>query len=140
MYAGITANYLSFNTGQATPHYKSRAEMLTRCTGGSIIFAEAEDIAGDPINDLGSANAVGAEIYDAYLMIYSFTSEASSLGLLETLNERIREKPLELQYEDIFPKVKNMGEYRTGGSTNIDLLMSAVFVLLSLFLRSYIGA
>jgi hypothetical protein len=123
-YAGITANYLSFNTDQATPHFRERAEMLTRCTGGDIIFSEAEDVAIDPINDIGSANAVGAEIYDAYLMIYSFTSEASSLGLLETLNDRIREKTVELEYEDIFPKVRNMGEYRTGGQTNIDLLMA----------------
>lgn len=125
-YAGITANYLSFNTAQATPHFKERAEMLTRCTGGTIIFSEAEDVAVDPINDIGSANAVGAEIYDAYLMIYSFTSEASSLGLFETLNDRIREKTVELQYEDIFPKVRNMGEYRTGGQTNIDLLMAGM--------------
>lgn len=46
------------------------------------------------------------------------------MGLLETLNDRIREKPMELDYEDIFPKVRNMGEYRTGGKTNIDLLMA----------------
>ena len=78
----------------------------------------------DPISDIGSASAVGAELYDAYLMIYSFTSEASSLGLFETLNDRIREKPMELDYEDIFPKVRAMGEYRTDGETNIDLLMA----------------
>eukprot|EP00804_Cyclotella_cryptica_P020261 CCRYP_015874-RB/>CCRYP_015874-RB protein AED:0.14 eAED:0.15 QI:553/0.71/0.62/1/0.85/0.75/8/0/1009 len=123
-YAGVTANYLSFNTEVATPHYPRRAEMLTRCTGGTIVFSEAEDVAVDPINDIGSASATGAELYDAYLMIYSFTSEASSLGLFETLNDRIREKTTQLQYEDIFPKVRNMGEYRKDGKTNIDLLMS----------------
>lgn len=98
--------------------------MLTACTGGTIKFAEAEDIAVDPILDIGSASATGAELYDAYLMIYSFTSEASSLGLFETLNERIREKTTLLQYEDIFPKVRNMGEFRKDGKTNIDLLMA----------------
>lgn len=98
--------------------------MLTRCTGGTIIFSEASDIAVDPITDIGSADAVGAEIYDAYVMIYSFTREASSLGLLETLNERIRENTVNLQYEDMFPKVRNMGEYRKDGKTNIDLLMA----------------
>jgi len=123
-YAGLTANYLSFNTEQAFPHFPERAEMLTRCTGGTIIFSEASDIAVDPITDIGSADAVGAEIYDAYVMIYSFTREASSLGLLETLNERIRENTVNLQYEDMFPKVRNMGEYRKDGKTNIDLLMA----------------
>jgi hypothetical protein len=127
MYAGITANYLSFNTMQATPHFPERAEMLTACTGGTIVFSEATDIAVDPINDIGSRNAIGAELYDAYLMIYSFTSEASSLGLFEALNDRIREKTVELRYEDIFPKVRNMGEYRTGGETKIDLLMAGEY-------------
>lgn len=121
-YAGITANYLSFNTGQATPHFKERAQMLTRCTGGEILFTEATDIAVDPINDIGSASAIGAELYDAYLMIYSFTSEASSLGLFETLNDRIREKTVQLEYEDMFPRVRNMGEYRKEAA-NIQLLI-----------------
>ena len=123
-YAGVSANYLSFNTDQATPHFRRRATMLTKCTGGTIKFAEAQDIAEDPIKDIGSASAVGAEIYDAYLMIYSFTSEASGLGLFESLNDRIRENSERLQYEDIFPKVRKMGEYRKGGRTNIDLLMA----------------
>ncbi|KAL7516874.1 hypothetical protein ACHAWX_002366, partial [Stephanocyclus meneghinianus] len=123
-HAGVTAKYLSFNTKVATPHYPLRAEMLTRCTGGTIVFSEAEDIAVDPIKDIGSASSVGEELYDAYLMSYSFYTEASGLGLFETLNERIREKATMLQYADIFPKVRNMGEYRKDGKTNIDLLIS----------------
>ena len=123
-YEGITANYLSFNTDQSTGHFRSRAELFTKCTGGIINFAEANDIAEDPIKDIGSASATGAELYDAYLMIYSFTSEASSLGLLETLNDRISTSNTLLKYEDMFPKVRSMGEYRKDGKTNIDLLMA----------------
>ena len=123
-YEGITANYLSFNTDQSTGHFRARAELFTKCTGGIINFAEANDIAEDPIKDIGSASATGAELYDAYLMIYSFTSEASSLGLLETLNDRISTSNTLLKYEDMFPKVRSMGEYRKDGKTNIDLLMA----------------
>jgi hypothetical protein len=76
--------------------------------------------------DLGSFTSIGTELYDAYLMQYSTSTEASFLGLLETLNERIKTiyNPLLLQYEDIFPKVRTMGEYRKGGKTRIELLMS----------------
>ena len=124
-YAGVTANYLSFNTAQATPHFVDRAKLFEACTGGTINFAEATDIAEDPIKDLGSAGSNGAELHDAYLMIYSFTSEASSLGLLETMNDRISGSANTLlKYEDIFPKVRSMGEYRKDGNTNIDLLMA----------------
>ena len=48
-------------------------------------------------------------------MIYSFISEASSLGLLEILNDRIRPSNSLLKYEDVFLKVQNMGEYRKDG-------------------------
>lgn len=123
-YEGVVANYLSFNTKHSTGHFVDRAELFRECTGGVINFAEATDIAEDPIADIGSASSVGAELYDAYLMIYSFTSEASSLGLLETLNDRIRSSNQALKYEDIFPKVRSMGEYRKDGKTNIDLLMA----------------
>lgn len=123
-YQGVVANYLSFNTDQATPHFRDRAKLLEACTGGKINFNEAVDVAADPIADLGSSLSIGAELYDAYLMIYSFTSEASNLGLLETLNDRIIESNTLLKYEDIYPKVRNMGEYRKDGKTNIDLLMA----------------
>lgn len=103
---GVVANYLSFNTDQATPHFRTRAKLLEACTGGIINFAEARDIAADPIADLGSSSSpIGKELHDAYLMIYSFTSEASNLGLLETLNDRISESTELLQYNDIYPKV-----------------------------------
>lgn len=122
-YAGVKANYLSFNTGQATPHFVDRAKLFEECTGGEINFEEADDIAVDPILDIGSTAKPGTELYDAYLMIYSFTSEASNLGLLETLNDRIQGNDF-VKYEDIFPKVRSMGEYRKDGKTNIDLLMA----------------
>lgn len=56
-------------------------------------------------------------------MSYSHFPEASAKGLAETLNERIRESNQQLQWEDVLPKVKNMGEYRKDGQTNIDFLM-----------------
>lgn len=123
-YKGVVANYLSFNTAQSTGHFVDRAKLFEKCTGGLINFAEATDIAEDPIKDVGSAGAIGSELHDGYLMIYSFTSEASSLGLLETLNDRIRESNNVLKYEDIFPKVRSMGKYRKDGKTNIDILMA----------------
>ena len=123
-YSGVVANYLSFNTDISSPHFRTRAALLEGCTGGKIIFAEANDIAEDPIKDIGTSMSVGSELYDAYLMIYSFTSEASSLGLLETLNDRIRASNQLLKYEDMYPKVRTMGEYRKDGKTNIDLLMT----------------
>jgi len=123
-YRGTVANYMSFNTDNAFAHFKTRAGLFEACTGGKINFAEANDIAEDPINDLGTTSSTGTELYDAYLMIYSFSSEASSLGLLETLNDRIRDSNSVLKYEDIFQKVQRMGEYRKNGKTNIDLLMA----------------
>ncbi|OEU16161.1 hypothetical protein FRACYDRAFT_238749 [Fragilariopsis cylindrus CCMP1102] len=82
-------------------------------TGSTINFAEATDFAEDPIKDIGSASSIiGAELYDACLMIYSSISEASSLGVLETLNDHICPSNSLLKYEDIFLKVQNMGEYR----------------------------
>jgi len=121
---GVVANYLSFNTAQSTGHFVDRARLFERCTGGVINFAEANDVAEDPIKDIGTKSSTGSELYDAYIMMYSFTSEASSLGLLETLNDRIRDSNRLLKYEDIFPKVRSMGEYRKDGKTNIDLLMA----------------
>eukprot|EP00957_Ditylum_brightwellii_P045433 3444199-Ditylum_brightwellii.AAC.1 len=56
-------------------------------------------------------------------MSYSHFPEASAKGLAETLNERIRETNQQLKWEDVLPKVKNMGEYRKDGQTNIDFLM-----------------
>jgi len=56
-------------------------------------------------------------------MSYSHFPEASAKGLAETLNERIRETNEQLKWEDVLPKVKNMGEYRKNGQTDIDFLM-----------------
>jgi hypothetical protein len=124
LYRNLTAQFYSFNTDQAFSHFYDRAEKFHECTGGTIKITDAKDIAVDPILDLGSMAKPGVEMYDGYLMIYSFTSEASSLGLFETLNERIIDKNDLLEYEDIFPKVRSMGEYRKDNKTNIDLLMA----------------
>lgn len=58
------------------------------------------------------------------MMIYSFTSETSILGLLETLNGRIRGSIELLAYEDVFPKVQSTGDYQKNGKANIDLSMA----------------
>lgn len=123
-YRNLTAQFYSFNTEQAFRHFYDRAEKFHNCTGGTIKITDAKDIAVDPILDLGSMAKPGVEMYDGYLMIYSFTSEASSLGLFETLNDRIIDQNELLEYEGIFPKVRSMGEYRKDNKTNIDLLMA----------------
>jgi hypothetical protein len=123
-HSSVVAIYLSFNTKISTPHFLTRAKLLINCTGGKINFADATNIAEDPIKDIGSSMSVGLELHNAYLMIHSFTSKASSLGLLETLNNCIRANNNLLNYEDIYPKVRSMGEYRKNGKTNIDLLMA----------------
>ncbi len=120
----MVANYLSFNTNQSTPHSRTQAALLEGCTSSRIIFNKANDIAKDSIKDIGLSMSIGLELHDAYLMIYLFTSKALSLGLLETLNDCIRTSSTLLNCEDIFPKVRSMGEYHKGGKTNIDLLMA----------------
>lgn len=62
-------------------------------------------------------------------MIYSFISEASSLGLLEILNDRIRPSNSLLKYEDVFLKVQNMGEYRKDGKTLSFIILLTVSVI-----------
>jgi len=122
-YAGIKVNYLSFATETSSPNMPVRAAELEACTGGRIAFAEAENVWEDPLADLGSGETKGFELYDGYFMSYSHFPEASALGLAETLNERIRESNERLQWEDVLPKVRHMGEYRKDGQTNIDFLM-----------------
>ena len=62
-------------------------------------------------------------------MIYSFISEASSLGLLEILNDRIRPSNSLLKYEDVFLKVQNMGEYCKDGKTLSFTILLTVSVI-----------
>jgi hypothetical protein len=125
-YKNVTGTYLSHSPHLTTPHYLTRLQRFSNCTGGTIHIVSSTDISNDALVDLGSFTSIGTELYDAYLMQYSTSTEASFLGLLETLNERIKtiSNPLLLQYEDIFPKVRTMGEYRKGGKTRIELLMS----------------
>ena len=62
-------------------------------------------------------------------MIYSFISEALSLGLLETLNDCIRPSNSLLKYEDVFLKVQNMGEYRKDRKTLSFIIILTVSLL-----------
>eukprot|EP00977_Amphora_coffeiformis_P029692 scaffold42408_cov176-Amphora_coffeaeformis.AAC.1 len=122
-YEGITANYLSSVTNVSSPNFPIRAEEFRACTGGRIIFSEATNVWEDPVIDLGTKTTRGAELYDGYFMSYSLFPEVSALGLAETLNDRIREDNDRLKWEDIFPQVRRMGEYRRNGATDIDFLM-----------------
>ena len=72
----------------------------------------------------GTAAKKGSEVYDGYFMSYSHFPEVSALGLIEPLNERIRQDNSRLKWEDVLPQVKQMGEYRhLDGTTNIEFLM-----------------
>lgn len=122
-YEGIQVNYLSFTTEISSPNLPVRAKELEACTGGKIAFAEAQNVWEDPLADLGSGSVKGFELYDGYFMSYSHFPEASARGLAETLNERIRESNDRLKWEDVYPKVRSMGEYRKNGKTDIDFLM-----------------
>lgn len=56
-------------------------------------------------------------------MSYSHFPEVSHLGLAEHLTDRLRRDNYKLKFEDVFPKVRSMGEYRDDGKTNLDFLM-----------------
>jgi hypothetical protein len=122
-YEGVSANYLSFATNVSSHMFPIRAQEFGACTGGRILFSDAANIFEDPITDLGSKASGGVELFDGYLMSYSHFPEASYLGLLEHLNQRIRKSEEQLQYQDILPKVRSMGEFRKDGVSNIDFLM-----------------
>jgi len=121
-------NYLSFVTSTSSPNLPIRALEFTNCTGGIISFSEAANVWEDPIQDLGtSLNADGRsngdEVFDGYFMSYSHFPEASNLELAEHLNDRIRNDNTRFKWEDVLPKVQQMGKYRKDGETHIDFLM-----------------
>jgi ABC-type glycerol-3-phosphate transport system substrate-binding protein len=122
-YEGVTANYLSSVTDVSSPNFPVRAAEFEACTGGKIVFSDANNIWEDPINDLGTKTRTGGEIYDGYFMSYSHFPEVSELGLAEHLNDRIREDNARLKWEDVMPKVQAMAQYRKDGESNIDFLM-----------------
>ncbi|CAK9074804.1 unnamed protein product [Durusdinium trenchii] len=117
------ANYLSFATLTSSPNFLSRAEEFEACTGGSIVFAEAQNIWEDPIKDMGTKEQRGNDIYHAYFMSYSHFPEASALGLAESLEDRLAASNAELKWETTFPKVQQMGKYRTGSKSQLEFLM-----------------
>ncbi|CAK9074987.1 unnamed protein product [Durusdinium trenchii] len=122
-YQGLQANYLSFATLTSSPNFLSRAEEFEACTGGSIVFAEAQNIWEDPIKDMGTKEQRGNDIYHAYFMSYSHFPEASALGLAESLEDRLAASNAELKWETTFPKVQQMGKYRTGSKSQLEFLM-----------------
>jgi len=122
-YEGVQVNYLSFATETSSPNLPVRAREFEACTGGRILFSEATNVWEDPLRDLGTQTARGSELYDGYFMSYSYFTEASSLDLAEHLNDRVRKDNARLQWEDVLPTVKKMGEFRKDGVTNIDFLM-----------------
>lgn len=123
-YEGIQANYLSYNTEVAYPFFPERAKEFERCTGGRVVFSEAQNAFQDPIEDLGTLDNRGSEVYDGYLMSYSFFPEASALKLAEPLNERIRKDNARLKWEDMLPAIKKMSEYKhVGGENSLEFLM-----------------
>ena len=122
-YQGVSINYLSMVTEVSSPHFPVRAAEFEACTGGEIVISDASSIWEDPVNDLGSRTSRGSEVYDGYFMSYAHAPGFSAIGLAETLNERIRKDNARLQWEDVLPKPRKMGEYRKDGATNIDFLM-----------------
>lgn len=110
-YEGVTVNYLSFVTETSSPNMLVRAKEFEECTGGTIVFSEAENVWEDPVQDLGTRTSRkffiqrlrsfvsnqclilgGSEVYDGYFMSYSHFPEMSALGLAEHLNDRIRDR------------------------------------------------
>lgn len=96
-YEGVTANYLSFATETSSPSMLLRAKEFESCTGGRVIFSEANNVFEDPVKDLGTKSVRGTELYDAYFMSYSHFPEVSALGLAEPLNDRIRKDNAKLK-------------------------------------------
>jgi Bacterial extracellular solute-binding protein len=111
-YEGVSANFLSYVTNYSIPFFPSRAKEFEACTGGRIIFSDANNIFEDPVADLGTITNRGTEVYDGYFMSYSHFPEVSARKLAEPLNDRIRQDNARLKWEDVLPKVKAMGEYR----------------------------
>ncbi len=122
-YEGVKVNYLSFATSTSSPNFPVRAKEFEACTGGRIVFSEAKNVWEDPIADLGTSTAQGQQVYDGYFMSYSHFPEASALNLAEHLQDRIARSMEQLDWADVLPKVKTMGEYRLDNTTNIDFLM-----------------
>jgi hypothetical protein len=53
-YEGVTANFLSYVTSTSSPNFPVRALEFEACTGGKIVFSDANNIWEDPITDLGT--------------------------------------------------------------------------------------
>lgn len=123
-YEGVQANYLSFATDVSTPFFPDRAAEFEACTGGRIVFSDAQNVFQDPVEDLGTTSNRGSEVYDGYFMSYSHFPEVSALKLAEPLNDRIRQDNARLKWEDVLPKVKAMGEYKhTDGEKTLEFLL-----------------
>lgn len=58
-YEGVEVNFLSFVTNISAPSFPIRAKEFEACTGGRIVFSEAENIWEDPVQDLGTKRSRG---------------------------------------------------------------------------------
>lgn len=122
-YRGLTANYLSFATETSSPNFIPRAREFEECTGGKISFSEASNIWEDPIRDLAPQEKNGLGIYHAYFMSYSHFPEASYADMAESITRRVELHNTHLKWENIFPKVQEMGRYRRNGTEDLQFLM-----------------
>lgn len=50
-YEGVQVNYLSFVTETSSPNLPVRAKEFEACTGGTIVFSEANNVWEDPIRE-----------------------------------------------------------------------------------------
>lgn len=59
MYEGVNANFLGFATEISSPNFPHRAKEFEACTGGRVVFADAQNIWEDPVHDLGTKRSRG---------------------------------------------------------------------------------
>lgn len=122
-HAGVTANLLSFQTAVVMPMLFDRAVEFESCTGGKIVIKDTDDLFGAPLLDMGTKVSAGQNVFDGYITSLAAFPEWSALGLIEPLNERIRDSAKLIQWPDVLYQVRAMGSFRDGMNTWIDFLM-----------------
>lgn len=100
-----------------------RAAEFESCTGGKIVIKDSDDLFGAPLLDMGTRASAGQNVFDGYITSLTAFPEWSALGLVEPLNERIRDSAELIRWLDVLPQVRAMGSFRDGTNTWIDFLM-----------------
>lgn len=59
LYEGQEANFLSFVTEIAAPNLPIQANEFEACTGGKVLFSDAENLWEDPVQDIGTKTSRG---------------------------------------------------------------------------------